>query len=286
LTNNLFFENRTGNGNGGYGGEGGDAYQNTGVYTYAGDGGNGGSGNGGKYIGLYNSNSQVIIKNSTMRSNYSGYGIGGIGGEHGSGNYYTGFPGTNGQGFIGNYMLGSIVNSTFISNTIIYQNVCPQSLYEPLQITYSCITGGYVGIGNINSNPQFVSTPIGNYFLSQISAGQPIQSPCVNTGCPDSLMITGTTRTDGWQDTGIIDMGFHYPCFNPPIMNLTIEIIEDDIRLTWSLIPEATIYKIYRNNFPHFSIYNLIPIGTSNAIEYIDIGAIGEQDYFYRVTWE
>jgi hypothetical protein len=33
----------------------------------------------------------------------------------------------------------------------------------------------------------------------------------MNAGNPAGAMVQGTTRTDGVQDTGIIDMGYHYP---------------------------------------------------------------------------
>jgi len=82
--------------------------------------------------------------------------------------------------------------------------------------SYSNIQGGWPGVGNIDEDPLFVSGPDGNYYLSQIEAGQSQQSPCVDAGDPASILIEGTTRTDGAADTGVVDMGYHYPLFLPP----------------------------------------------------------------------
>ena len=91
------------------------------------------------------------------------------------------------------------------------------SYFSPnFQVTFSDIQGGWPGTGNINDDPLFVSGPDGDYYLSQIAAGQGQQSPCVDAGDPASPMIIGTTRTDGVQDEGIVDMGYHYPAFAPP----------------------------------------------------------------------
>ena len=70
--------------------------------------------------------------------------------------------------------------------------------------------------GNIDADPLFLAGPLGGYYLSQIAAGQWLESPCVDAGdseighLPDMIWI-GTTRTDVVEDAGIIDMGFHYP---------------------------------------------------------------------------
>jgi hypothetical protein len=67
------------------------------------------------------------------------------------------------------------------------------------------------GTGNISANPLFVNRPPRAYFLlSQIAAGQGQNSPCVDAGDPASPMVSGTTRTDGVPDAGIVDMGYHW----------------------------------------------------------------------------
>jgi len=81
-------------------------------------------------------------------------------------------------------------------------------------LSYSDVQGGWEGIGNINQDPLFVQGPNGAYYLSQIAAGQGANSPCVDAGNP-VIPIFGTTRTDEEPDTGVPDMGFHYPVPEP-----------------------------------------------------------------------
>ncbi|UCC30507.1 MAG: hypothetical protein JSU86_20200 [Phycisphaerales bacterium] len=84
-------------------------------------------------------------------------------------------------------------------------------------ITYSCIQGWQDwpwGVGNHGNDPLFVPGPAGCYYLSQTTAGQAVDSPCVDAGS-DTAASLGldvlTTRSDEVTDTGIVDMGYHYP---------------------------------------------------------------------------
>ncbi len=85
---------------------------------------------------------------------------------------------------------------------------------------------------NIDEDPCFVA----GYFLSQIAAGQDINSPCVDSGSadandPDIGLDSYTTRTDSFPDTYdpnhpnpnsvIVDMGYHYKLFIAPQYQLT-----------------------------------------------------------------
>jgi predicted outer membrane repeat protein len=103
-----------------------------------------------------------------------------------------------------------------IRDSIFWGNIAPNGpeIYaeEPsfLEVTYCNVQGGWIGEGNIDVDPLFVTGPQGNYYLSQIDAGQLQQSPSVNAGDPVSPMIQGTTRTDEAIDNWPIDMGFHY----------------------------------------------------------------------------
>jgi hypothetical protein len=92
-----------------------------------------------------------------------------------------------------------------------------------LELDYSNLVGGadsvtatgactvFWGPGMIDEDPLFVSGPMGNHCLAQTVSGQPMDSPCVDTGDPAGHPPAGTTRTDGVQDFGVPDMGFHYP---------------------------------------------------------------------------
>ncbi len=67
---------------------------------------------------------------------------------------------------------------------------------------------------NICEDPLFVSNQNGDFFLSQIEAGQNEQSPCVNAGSGDVIefdLENYTTRTDSIADIVIVDIGYHYP---------------------------------------------------------------------------
>ncbi len=127
-----------------------------------------------------------------------------------------------------------------ISNSILWGNeaVSGQEIYvddwAELTVSYSDVEGGqaaafvsqygdlYWGSGNIEADPLFVAGPRGDYYLSQVAAGQQQDSPCVDAGSDPAAKIcftTGeettcldsmTTRTDLGADSGPADLGRHY----------------------------------------------------------------------------
>jgi hypothetical protein len=83
-----------------------------------------------------------------------------------------------------------------------------------LNVTYSLVEGGYPGTGNVDADPLFLAGPMGAYYLSQAAAGQPADSPALDTGsrpAADAGLDTRTTRADSVGDSGIVDMGYHFP---------------------------------------------------------------------------
>ena len=168
-----------------------------------------------------------------------------------------------------------------ITNSILWDNLAvygPQiGIGDPLELdnpfstvmlTYSDIQGGeddvFIGDGwgpwlipsdtNIDEDPRFAATDstdlTKNYYLSQIAAGQLVNSPCLNTGLgtPDALDalvgFEGTTRTDHvaevdsdvniedvpegvdpW-DPNVVNMGYHYDASKAQgrKYNLTLEV--------------------------------------------------------------
>jgi len=63
------------------------------------------------------------------------------------------------------------------------------------------------GKGNLDSEPMFVGGVLGDYYLDQ-------NSPCVDAGselAADLYFEEFSTRPDGLSESGIIDMGYHYP---------------------------------------------------------------------------
>ncbi|UCF44164.1 MAG: hypothetical protein JSV99_04395, partial [Planctomycetota bacterium] len=71
--------------------------------------------------------------------------------------------------------------ATEIRNCIVWGND-GDDVGGTVSVTYSCTEDVIAGSGNIHSDPCFVSGPLGDYYLSQVAAGQEIQSPCVDAG--------------------------------------------------------------------------------------------------------
>ena len=77
--------------------------------------------------------------------------------------------------------------------------------------TYSDVEGGAPGAGNISLNPNFGSGPMGSFYLAQDANSM---SPAVNTGggtAAEFSMEARTTDSGLNPDSGLVDMGFHYP---------------------------------------------------------------------------
>jgi len=110
-------------------------------------------------------------------------------------------------------------------------------------VSYTCIAGDHPGTGNIDRDPRFVSGPLGDYYLSQKSAGQWRDSPCVDAGSDTATnlgMNELTTRTDEVYDQDIVDMGYHYPK-SPPLDLIIDEGFETGnfSRFNWALSGDA-----------------------------------------------
>ena len=114
-----------------------------------------------------------------------------------------------------------VYNSIFWDNVpdeIVSETNRPSVMYSDVKMD----SGVYPGTGNINSNPLFAQEMDDLYYLSQVAAGQPLNSPCVDAGSDLSrnlgLVIQGqtvylnymSTRTDRSSDIYRMDMGFHH----------------------------------------------------------------------------
>jgi len=185
------------------------------------EGGNGG--------GIYCESSSSTITNCTFSANgahgggYYPYAIGGgiVCGDSTTITNCTFSDNTADDYGGGIFCYGS---SSTITNCIVWNN-SPDGIHDALGVaivSYSDVQGGWLGEGNIDADPLFVAGPEGDYYLSQVAAGQVEDSPCIDAGseaaeclcfnipegftCLDHL----TTRTDHVNDTGLVDMGFHY----------------------------------------------------------------------------
>ncbi|MHC4365331.1 MAG: right-handed parallel beta-helix repeat-containing protein, partial [Planctomycetota bacterium] len=83
-------------------------------------------------------------------------------------------------------------------------------------------SGAYIETGctlnwdpnNLYVDPLFVAGPFGDYYLTQIAAGQSQDSPSVDAGSDFASrvgMSRYATRTDEIFDRGLVDMGYHHP---------------------------------------------------------------------------
>ena len=159
----------------------------------------------GTYGGAYKINNCMIINNTAAngggvyRDDYCGVVVTNC---TIAGNTATSGGGVYGTGY------GSIV----IKNSILWDNTGGQITSTGYtSVTYSDVQGGYTGA--INSDPLFADGPLGDYYLSQIAAGQGSDSPCVDSGSDTAVNLgldTVTTRTDEVTDANTVDMGYHY----------------------------------------------------------------------------
>jgi hypothetical protein len=80
-------------------------------------------------------------------------------------------------------------NPATLINDILWANLPDQirTHYTYAIISYSDIQGGYDGDGNIDMDPKFRDLENGNFHLMSTQCGDPLDSPCIDAGHPDSL---------------------------------------------------------------------------------------------------
>lgn len=135
--------------------------------------------------------------------------------------------------FIGNraaHSIGGMCNyrriTLALSDSVLWNNIDETGATEFAQIgggdnvvvvDHTCIqgwTGRMGGVENHGNDPFFVPGPGGCYYLTQVAAGQGVDSPCVDSGSDTAGSLeldTATTRSDEGVDVGIVDIGYHYP---------------------------------------------------------------------------
>ncbi len=77
--------------------------------------------------------------------------------------------------------------------------------------------GDYLGVtpgaSDLRVDPKFNNGPRGSYYLAQTGAGQANTSQLVDA-CAETAQALGlhlsTTRTDGRNDQGLADIGYHF----------------------------------------------------------------------------
>jgi len=133
--------------------------------------------------------------------------------------------------------------------------------------TDGCPSGVDWGPGNIDTDPCFVSGPLGDYYLSQIAAGQAVDSPCVDAGSDTAAnlgMDIFTTRTDHVVDEGIVDIGYHYPTENPVDIDDNGSVDFVDFAILASQWQEA----------PSIPSADIVPPGGDGIVDTLDLGLL------------
>ncbi len=95
------------------------------------------------------------------------------------------------------YLLSS--NPTVNNCIIIHDGLIFTTFSSNPVVTYSCLSGGYAGTGNIGDDPQFVSPTAGDGIAYDgLAANWSLQatSPCIDTGDPSSPPDPDGTRAD------------------------------------------------------------------------------------------
>jgi len=196
------------------------------------------AGGGGVYSGGYysedpdNDNSSPLLTNCLFRENSTPGGRGGaIYSKYSGETHLVNCTLVNNTAplFFAGAIYCAFTGTTTIDNCILWGNsdsegtgensqICNWRNENTIIVNYSCVqgwSGTFGGTGNIGLNPLFISGSSGDYYLSQVAAGQGSNSPCVDTGndiAANIKMDKVTTRNDNIGDQGVVDMGYHYPC--------------------------------------------------------------------------
>jgi Right handed beta helix region len=166
---------------------------------------------------------------------------------------------------------GAIFNSAstpIVKNSIIYGNVMPFNDTQSL-VTYSIVEGGYIGIGNLNLNPQFINPT--HYGLSPNTSGDyqlTNTSPAIDAGESGSISLSDKDLKDNLRryNGGIVDMGayeFQGSRVGGTVISITSGNWENGSTWMGGVSPLAGDSVIINNNH-NVTILNS---GTAKAIE-------------------
>ncbi len=148
-----------------------------------------------------------------------------------------------------------------ICNSILWNDTQPEIIGTNVSVVYSDIQGGWIGTGNIDSDPLFADTLSEDYHLSQ-------DSPCIDTGIPDTTGLNippwdmdGNKRV--WDGNGdgvaVIDMGAYE--YGAPSYSIHEPQIPQE-RIIYNFpnpIKDFTTinYSLKQNSHVEISIYNI-----------------------------
>lgn len=137
-----------------------------------------------------------------------------------------------------------------------------------MEISFSCIQDGadWAGInGNIDMNPHFTSTYLGDYFLSKREG---VYSPCLNTGsgnAGDMGLSFMTTTSNLVHDSGRVDLGFHYPYFVIPFLEGDVD--NNDML---DIVDALRVAQAYVGRPPKTFFYEAVDINRDKKMDILD----------------
>lgn len=180
-------------------------------------GGNAGGYGGGIYVGGFIYAAKPTIANNTIVDNAADFG-GGVALGTADGFYHDAAAtlqsnilahnrrGASGAGGEALYVGNSASNRALVDYDLYWANA--GGSYGGWAQTHA-----QLGTHNLETDPRFVTGPLGSYYLSQPAAGQAQLSPAVDAGHALATVLglaAGHTRVDRVADSGIVDLGFHY----------------------------------------------------------------------------
>jgi hypothetical protein len=178
------------------------------------------------------------------------------------------------------------IRSVYSSSTVIMDSIvwCDSTYqiypYNALTwtVAYCCIKNGssqtwFDPATCTDADPLFVRGPLHDYYLSQVAAGQAVESPCVDAGSDTAanLGLDGlTTRVDGGRDVGIVDMGYHAP---PAPYVTSITRSGDDVVIEWNGVAGMPYVVAWSDGWPKDAVtWNEVAVG---AVEtWRDVGVL------------
>ncbi len=203
------------------------------------------SGNKGLGAGMYVNNSYPVITNITVAGN-DGF-VGGI--------YVTSNPGNQ--------------STPIIKNSVIWNNTKTAINGNLAVVSNSIVEGGYMGSGNRNLNPQFVSpiapsmspTPTGDYKVTNTS-------PTIDGGSNGAISLTDIDLINNLRryNGGLVDMGaYEFPGSRVGRTVTSIISGDWDKGTTWDsgIVPLAGDNVIINNNHN----VKIIETGTAKNVE-------------------